>query len=178
MQSYLSTYLLRTPSYSHTLENRSSLPPKPPDLLLLVVEVVAVETGAALVHPPKSSSGATDAGAADDVVAAVVDVAMVGLVGTPQPAPMSLDVSVSGILIVLAKALVDEDDCVVGGIVVAAAAGAGAGSGVLQALPPQGSMLAEESMLVTFEVDVVGAAFGVGCWAVLEERLKTDEVDG
>jgi len=134
----------------------------------VVVAVVIFETtGAALVHPPKSSSGAT-------VAAVVVDT----VAGAPHPAPMSLEVNLSGILIMSADERVVV--VVVGGGRGAATGGAGVESGVLHALPPQGSMLAEENMLVTFDVDVVGAAFCVD-WmvALLDERLKTDDtLDG
>lgn len=43
--------------YSHTFENRSSLPPNPPAGFLVCVDVFAPGvTGTALLHPPKSSS--------------------------------------------------------------------------------------------------------------------------
>lgn len=80
-----------------------------------MVVVVPEVTGAALVHPPKSSSAATVG---------------VGL-GAPQPWPMSLAVKVSGTFI--AEETFDG----------AGRAGSGAGSGVLHALPPQGSRLAD-----------------------------------
>jgi hypothetical protein len=110
-------------------------------LPVLVFDVV----GAALVQPPKSSSAAT--------VGPGLDAEVLGV--APQPAPMSLEVRVSGIFIVLD--IVEED-----GAAAVAGAEAGAGSGLLQALPPHGSMLADENMLVKFDVDVVGAAFGAG----------------
>jgi hypothetical protein len=150
--------------YSHTLENKSSLAANPPaaGLLPLPAVVVVLLTGAALVHPPKSSSGATVA-AVEVVVAA----------GAPQPAPMSRGVKVLGILI---DSAMEECADVVGFAAGGAGAGAGAGSGVLQAFPPHGSMLDEENMLVTFDVEVVGAAFWAGLVVVVDERLKTDEV--
>lgn len=138
--------------YSHTFENKSSFAAKPPVAgLLLLVLVVVLLTGAALVHPPKSSSGATVA--AEEVVVVVVVVVLAA--GAPQPAPISWEVNVSGILIESVM-----EGCV--DVVGFAAGGAGAGSGVLQALPPHGSMLDEENMLVTFDVEVVGAAFWAG----------------
>lgn len=118
-----------------------------------LVLVVVLLTGAALVHPPKSSSGATVA--AEVVVVVVVVVARAA--GAPQPAPMSPPVKVSGILI---ESVIEGCADVVG--FAAGGAGAGAGSGVLQAFPPHGSMLDEENMLVTLDVEVVGAAFWVG----------------
>jgi hypothetical protein len=126
--------------------------------------VVVLLTGAALVHPPKSSSGAT-------VAAEVVVVVVVLAGGAPQPAPMSRPVKVSGILI---ESVMEDRADVVG--FAAGGAGAETGSGVLQALPPHGSMLDEENMLVTFDVEVVGAAFWAGWVAVVDERLKTEEV--
>lgn len=63
-------------------------------------------------------------------------------------------------------------------VVIGAAGAAGAGSGVLQALPPHGSMLlAAENALVTFDVDVVGAAFCAGCGAG-DDRLNADDMLG
>lgn len=125
--------------YSHTLEKRSSAPPNPPAGLVELVVVVAVvvpdETGAALVQPPKSSSAAT------------VGVGLDAALGAPQPLPMSLAVRVSGTFII--------DDAVDG----AARAGSGAASGVLHALPPQGSMLAD-IMLAAAAVAVGTSAFG------------------
>lgn len=119
-------------AYSHTLEKRSSAPPNPPAGLVELVVVVAVpaETGAALVQPPKSSSAATVG---------------VGL-GAPQPLPMSLGVNVSGTFIIDA---VDDG----------AGAGSGTGSGVLQALPPQGSILAD-IILAAAVVATGSAGFG------------------
>lgn len=100
------------------MEKRSSdPPPNPPAGLEVEVEVVPDETGAALVQPPKSSSAATVG---------------VGLDGAPQPLPMSLAVRVSGSFIML-----DADDTA------GAGAGSGTGSELPQALPPQGSMLAD-----------------------------------
>ena len=109
--------------YSHTLEKRSSDPPNPPAGLveLFVVAVCPDETGAALVQPPKSSSAAT------------VGVGFGAALGAPQPPPISLAVNVSGTFIM-------ED---VADGTRAAGAGSGAVSGVLHALPPQGSMLAD-----------------------------------
>lgn len=48
-------------TYSHTFENKSSLPPNPPagfavDDVVLEVDVCAGAEGAALLQPPKSSS--------------------------------------------------------------------------------------------------------------------------
>jgi hypothetical protein len=146
--------------YFQTFENRSSLPPNPPFEGLLPVMVVV---GAALAQPPKSSSAAT-VGAA--VAARAVAGAGAGLDAfgdAPQPAPMSLEVRVSGIFMVL-----DDEGA-------GAAGGVGVGSGLLQALPPHGSMLADENMLVKFEdVDVVGAALGAGWWELLVDRLNTE----
>lgn len=111
-----------------------------------LVLVVVLLTGAALVHPPKSSSGAT--------VAAEVVVVVVVAAGAPQPAPMSREVKVSGIFIEsVMEGCVDVVGFAAGG------ARVGVGSGVFQAFPPHGSMLDEENMLVTFDVEVVGAAF-------------------
>lgn len=113
-----------------------------------------LEVGAALAQPPKSSSAAT-VGAG--LLAA--DVA-----GVPQPAPMSFAVNVSGTFIALEIVEVVVD-------------GAGAGSGVLHALLPHGSMLADESMLVTADVDVVAAAFGADLDVSEndeDERLNTE----
>jgi hypothetical protein len=70
---------------------------------------------------------------------------------------MSRGVKLSGILI---ESVMEGCADVVG--FAAGGAGAGAGSGVLQAFPPHGSMLEEENMLVTFDVEVVGAAFWAG----------------
>lgn len=135
--------------YSHTLEKRSSAPPNPPaGLVELVVVVVPDETGAALVQPPKSSSAATVG---------------VGLGAAPQPLPMSLGVKVSGTFIM---------DAVDG----AAGAGSGAGSGVLQALPPQGSMLADiilAAAAVATGTSGFGGAEGLG-WKEGLERLKAE----
>jgi hypothetical protein len=86
---------------------------------------------------------------------------------------MSRGVKVLGILI---DSAMEECADVVGFAAGGAGAGAGAGSGVLQAFPPHGSMLDEENMLVTFDVEVVGAAFWAGLVVVVDERLKTDEV--
>jgi hypothetical protein len=100
---------------------------------------------------------------------------------------MSLGVSVSGILIESAKgdvtgfAIVDDGVVVVVVLVVVVVGAAGAatgGSGVLQALPPHGSMLlAAEKALVTLDVDVVGAAFCAGCGAG-DDRLNADDMLG
>lgn len=99
---------------------------------------------------------------------------------------MSCEVSVSGILIeaargdVMAGFAVEDDEVVVVVVVVVAAGAAavGAGSGVLQALPPHGSMLlAAEKALVTLDVDVVGAAFCAGCGAG-DDRLNADDMLG
>lgn len=85
---------------------------------------VVDEIGAALVHPPKSSSAAT--------VGACFEPPDVEAVA-PQPAPMSLAVRVSGTFII------DGPE----------GSAAGAGSGVLQALPPpQGSMLAGSALAI------------------------------
>lgn len=132
----------RKMNYCQTLENRSSVPPNPPAglggafevVVVVVVVVIVVETGAALAQPPKSSSAAT-VGAGFELAA--------GEAGAPQPAPMSLAVSVSGTFI-----MVELD-------------GAGAaGSEVLHALPPHGSMLG--IMLATEAVDVEVTGFGTG----------------
>jgi hypothetical protein len=146
--------------YFQTFENRSSLPPNPPFEGLLLPMLVMV--GAALAQPPKSSSAAT-VGAAVSATAGVG--AGLDTIGdAPQPAPMSLEVKVSGIFMVL-----DDEGA-------GAAGGVGVGSGLLQALPPHGSMLADENRLVKFEdVDVVGAALGAG-WGelLLGDRLNTE----
>lgn len=134
------------------MEKRSSAPPNPPAgldagvvVVVFVVEVVVVdETGAALAQPPKSSSAVTVG---------------VGLGAAPQPAPISLAVSVSGTFIT-------------GEEVDAAGAGSGAGSGVFHALPPQGSMLAENMLLD--EVVVAAGTAGLGAGTVGPERLKAD----
>lgn len=132
--------------YSHTLEKRSSAPPNPPaglvGLVVAVAEVVPDETGAALVHPPKSSSTAT------------VGAGFGAALGAPQPLLMSFAVRVSGTRIM--------DDAVDG----AAGAGSGAASGVLHALPPQGSMLADitlAAVAVATGTSGFGAAWGWGC---------------
>ena len=140
--------------YSHTFENKSSFAANPPAAgLLLLVVVLVLLTGAALVHPPKSSSGATVA--AEAVVVGVVVVA--AAVGAPQPAPISLEVRVSGILIESEmEGCADAVDFAAEGV------GTGAGSGVFQAFPPHGSMLDEENILVTLDVEVVAAAFCAG----------------
>lgn len=122
-------------NYSQTLENKSSAPLNPPAGLgggALVV-VVAAETGAALVQPPKSSSVAT--------VGAGFEVAAGEEAWAPQPPPKSFGVSVSG-------TFMDDD----GGA-------AGAGSGVLHAFPPHGSMVAG-SALATLAVTGDAAGFG------------------
>lgn len=117
---------------------------------MVVVAVVVDEMGAALVHPPKSSSAAT--------VGAGLELA--DKAGAPQPAPMSLAVRVSGTFIIEAEGA-------------GAAGAAGAGSGVLQALPPQGSMvvggrtLATDAVLATEGLEA-GAGAGAGV------RLKAD----
>lgn len=141
--------------YSHTFENKSSFAANPPAAgLLLLVVVLVLLTGAALVHPPKSSSGATVA--AEAVVVGVVVVAAAA-VGAPQPAPISLEVRVSGILIESEmEGCADAVDFAAEGV------GTGAGSGVFQAFPPHGSMLDEENILVTLDVEVVAAAFCAG----------------
>lgn len=116
---------------------------------MVVVVVVVVVEMAALAQPPKSSSAAT--------VGAGFEVAP-GEDGAPQPAPMSLAVSVSGTFIMLE---VDE--------------AAAAGSGVLHSLPPQGSTLG--IMLATETVDVEVTGFGAGAGAGAGAgllRLKAD----
>lgn len=112
------------------------------------VVLVPGEVGTALAHPPKSSSAAT-VGAGFE--AALED-------GTPQPAPMSLAVNVSGTFII---------DSVLEGT-------GGAGSGVLQASAPQGFA---ENMLVAVEVAAETSAFGGGTGLGLE-RLKADFKSG
>jgi hypothetical protein len=118
IEKTVSFHYIKKDYYSQTLEKRSSDPPPnpPAGLVELLLVVVAGVMGEALVQPPKSSSAAT-AGA--------------GLGGgAPQPLPMSLAVSVSGTFIMEAP---DE--------AAGAGAGAEAGSGLLQALPPQGSII-------------------------------------
>lgn len=129
--------------YSQTFENKSSAPPNPPgglEVVVLVVVVVAVvdeETGAALVQPPKSSSAVTVVGGCGAAL------------GAPQPAPMSLGVSVSGTFIM--------DD---------AAGSDGAGSGVFHALLSKGSMF-DVNMLggTAVVVDAATSGFGAGAEA-------------
>lgn len=115
--------------------------------MFVVVVVVEDEIGAALAQPPKSSSAVT------------LGFREVEALPPPQPAPMSLGVSVSGTFII-------ED---------AAGSGAGgSGSGVSQALPPQGSMLAEKAPAGTAGAGAGAAAgLGAGCGAGCE-RLKAD----
>lgn len=139
--------------YSQTLENRSSAPPNPPAglegaLVVVVVVVVVDEMGAALAHPPKSSSAATVGAGLEPADKA----------GAPQPAPISLAVRVSGTFIIEAEA----------------AGAAGAGSGVLHALPPQGSMVLGGSTLATEEVVLATDGFGAGAGAGAGVRLKAD----
>lgn len=93
--------------------------------------------------------------AAEAVV--VVVVVVVRAAGAPQPAPTSPPVKLSGILI---ESVMEGCADVVG--FAAGDARTGAGSGVLQAFPPHGSILDEENMLVTLDVEVVGAAFWAG----------------
>ena len=117
-----------------------------------------VLVGAALVQPPKSSSAVTSG-------------CVVGLDGAPQPAPMSLDVSFSGIFIVA-----DTDEP--GASVVT-----GAGSGVLQGSLAQGSMLTEERTfpMLVVEVEVVAAGSVAGAGLVVEEveeRLNAEVMVG
>lgn len=84
---------------------------------------------------------------------------------------VGLDAVVDAVVVVVVVVIV-----VLG--MVETAGAAGAGSGVLQALPPHGSMLlAAEKTLVTFDVDVVGAAFCAGCGAG-DDRLKADDMLG
>lgn len=123
--------------YSQTLLKRSSAPPPNPpaglvEPLLFVVVVAEGVMGEALVQPPKSSSAATVG---------------VGLgAGAPQPLLMSLAVKVSGTFIM------DAVD------VVGAGAGAGVGSGLLQALPPQGSIIPAAAAVAA------GTSGFAGCW--------------
>jgi hypothetical protein len=130
--------------------------------LLVPVVVLVVVTGAALVQPPKSSSEATVGVALEELL----------LDDTPQPPPMSLAVSISGTFIVL------EIDGDTAGRVVLADGDVGAGSGVLQALPPHGSIAEDENMLVTVDVDVVAVVLGAGLDVlddvIDDERLKTE----
>lgn len=108
-----------------------------------------VAIGTALAHPPKSSSAATVGAGLDTVLDAA---------GAPQPAPMSLAVNVSGTFII--EAAVEEEGA------------AGAGSGVLHALLPQGSIFAE-NILVTVDVVADTSGFGAGGGSGLE-RLKAE----
>lgn len=143
---FISLRLLSTDvlAYCQTFENKSSVPPNPPAVLVEVV-VVSVEIGIALAHPPKSSSPETVGGD----LAAVLDVDI------PQPEPISLAVSVSGIFIMLDGAVE-----------------AGAGSGVFHASLPHGSMLLD-SMLAVVVTTGLGAGCGSGA-GVGFERLKTE----
>lgn len=143
---FISLRLLSTDvlAYCQTFENKSSVPPNPPAVLVEVV-VVSVEIGIALAHPPKSSSPETVGGD----LAAVLDVDI------PQPEPISLAVSVSGIFIMLDGAVE-----------------AGAGSGVFHASLPHGSMLLD-SMLAVVVTTGLGAGCGSGAGAGFE-RLKTE----
>lgn len=121
---------------------------------MLVRVLSLLEVGAALAQPPKSSSAAT-------VGAGLLAAAVAGV---PQPAPMSFAVNVSGTFIALE-------------IVEVVADGAGTGSGVLHALLPHGSMLADESILVTAAVDVVADVFCAGLNVSdndEDERLNTE----
>lgn len=147
MQPWNSSRLQRTTRfrkvYSQTLEKRSSDPPNPPaGLEVFVLGGVGLETGAALAQPPKSSSAAT------------VGAGFAAGVGAPHPFPRSLGVRVSGTFIVEAM-----DG--------AAAAGDGARSGVLHALPPQGSRLPDIMLAVAALAAVVAGALG-GCNGGLE----------
>lgn len=117
-----------------------------------------VLVGAALVQPPKSSSAVTSG-------------CVVGLDGTLQPAPMSLDVSLSGIFMVA-----DTEEP-------GASVAAGAGSGVLHGSLAQGSILTEERTLpiLDVDVDVVVAGSGAGGGFVVaepEERLNAELIVG
>jgi len=122
------------------LEKRSSAPPNPPaglvELLLVVAPTEGV-MGEALVQPPKSSSAAT------------VGAGLGG--GAPQPLPMSLAVRVSGTFIMDA---VDDG--------AGAGAGAGTGSGLLQALPPQGSIIPAAAAVAVGISDFGGCCWGGG----------------
>lgn len=131
--------------YSQTLEKRSSAPPKPPAGLggLLEVGVGPAETGAALAHPPKSSSAVTVGAGLGS--------------GAPQPPPMSAAVKVSGTFII-------EDGAAGAGAGAREGAGAGAGSGVLQALPPHGSMPPDMAF--------AAAAVAAGTWGLGGEVCK------
>lgn len=111
---------------------------------MLFVVVLLEGTGAALAHPPKSSSAAT--------VGAGLEEFML----LPQPAPISPAVKVSGTFIM------DAED---------AGAAAGAGSGVPQALPPQGSMLAGIALAME---EVVLDTLGFGAWGAGLLRLKAE----
>lgn len=108
---------------------------------MVLVVVVAVEGTGAALAQPPKSSSAVTAGAGLGPV-------------LPQPPPISLAVKVSGTFIM-------EED---GGA-------AGAGSGVLHALPPQGSMLAG-SALATEAVDVATLGLGSGGAGLL--KLNAD----
>lgn len=117
-------------------------------VVVVVVAVVDEETGAALVQPPKSSSAVTVVGGFDAVE-----------LGAPQPVPISLAVSFSGTFI--------ED----------AEGSAGAGSGVLHALPSNGSKLDDSMLGGTAVVVAAAAGSGPGCGRVGAggfERLKAE----
>lgn len=150
-------------TYSQTFENKSSVPPKPPgglDCIPPILPIVVVlgpvavavlgeETGAALVQPPKSSSAVTVVGGFDAPP-----------LGAPQPAPMSLAVSVSGTFIM-------ED----------AGGSAGAGSKVLHASPPKASKFDGNRLcgVVVALTPVLGADCIAGCGAGAGfDRLKAD----
>lgn len=141
--------------YSQTFENKSSDPPNPPLGLAVFADEGAVGrltgagAGAALAQPPKSSSPETT-GAGFDAA------------GAPHPLPKSFAVNVAGTRIESAAE----------GALGFGAAGAGAGSGVLQALSPQGSLMAPPNMAVLEAA--VTAGRGAGGWAAGDERLKAE----
>lgn len=132
--------------YSQTLENKSSAPANPPTGLVVAT---GDELGTALAHPPKSSSEVTVGSGFEEDAA-------------PQPVPMSLAVRVSGTFIIEAVDVTGGSE--------------GAGSGVVHALSPQGSMVDERRLVavaVVLVTSVVGTNDGSGFGSGLE-RLKAD----
>ena len=147
-------------TYCHTLENKSSSPPKPP--LGLVWPPLPPAAGPLLVHPPNSSSAETLGDA-------------IGL--KPPDAP--------GTMGVLAKAppVLPQPKSLAAGFGgsgafwMGAGAGAAGAAGAPQSLPPQTSAPEKppiEPAALAVVVVLVGAAAG-GLWG--EERLKTELVE-
>ena len=145
-------------AYSHTLENKSSLPPKPPPLgLLLLLEGGAGlgrggEIGAALLQPPKSSSAVTFGGACEPK--------------PPLPKP-PLDEAV----VPHAKSF--EGVEIGGDLNDGASFVVGTGSGVAHAsFEPQASLLEIPEKVLLAVDDAIGADFG--CKGAGADRLKAD----